>query len=219
MEIVDKLKEAMVEGETDACTALAKDLVAQGADLKAVIDVLAAEMEEVGRRFECMDIFLPDVLFAADGMTSIMEVFGPELAKEPARERKGTVIVGTARGDMHQIGKDLVALFLGIAGYEVIDLGTDVDPLDFIHRAEETKAEIIGISSLMTTTMPGATEVIAILRDKGIRDTVKVIVGGAPTSQEWADKIGADGWAEDSTGAVDIVKELTGSSFQNDASA
>lgn len=211
METVEQLKEAMAEGDTDACTALANDLVAEGADLKAVIDVLAAEMEEVGRRFESMEIFLPEVLFAADGMNSIMDVFGPELAKEQARERKGTVIVGTARGDMHQIGKDLVALFLGIAGYEVIDLGTDVDPLDFIHRAEETKAEIIGISSLMTTTMPGATEVIAILRDKGIRDAVKVIVGGAPTSQDWADKIGADGWAEDSTGAVDIVKELTSS--------
>ncbi|MCJ7798094.1 MAG: cobalamin-dependent protein [Thermoleophilia bacterium] len=208
METIDQLKEAMVEGDSDACAALAYDLVARGADLKAVIDVLAAEMEEVGRRFECMEIFLPEVLFAADAMTSIMEVFGPELAKEQARGRKGTVIVGTARGDMHQIGKDLVALFLGIAGYEVIDMGTDVDPLDFIHRAEETKAEVIGISSLMTTTMPGATEVIAILRDKGIRDTVKVIVGGAPTSQEWADKIDADGWAEDSTGAVHIVKEL-----------
>jgi methanogenic corrinoid protein MtbC1 len=186
METIDQLKEAMAEGDTDTCAALARDLVAQGADLKAVIDVLAAEMEEVGRRFECMEIFLPEVLFAADGMSSIMEVFGPELAKEQARERKGTVIVGTARGDMHQIGKDLVALFLGIAGYDVIDLGTDVDPLDFIHRAEETKAE-------------------------GMRQSVKVIVGGAPTSQEWADKIGADGWAEDSTGAIDIVKELTSS--------
>jgi len=171
-------------------------------------------MEEVGRRFECMEIFLPEVLFAADGMNSIMEVFGPELAKGPARVGKGTVIVGTARGDMHQIGKDLVALFLGIAGYTVVDLGTDVDPLDFIHRAEETKAEVIGISSLMTTTMPGATEVISILRDKGLRDTVKVIVGGAPTSQEWADKIGADGWAEDSTGAIDIVKELTATNLE-----
>jgi len=209
MEILDQLREAMVEGDTDACSALANDLVAQGVDLKAVIDVLAAEMEEVGRRFECMEIFLPEVLFAADGMSSIMEVFGPELAKEAARERKGTVVVGTARGDMHQIGKDLVALFLGIAGYDVVDMGTDVDPLAFIHRAEETKAQVIGISSLMTTTMPGATEVINILKDKGLRDSVRVIVGGAPTSQEWADKIGADGWAEDSTSAVDIVKELT----------
>ncbi len=209
MEQVQRLRTALAEGDEDTSTDLARALVEQGADLPAVIAELALEMEDVGRRFERMDIFLPEVLFSADAMKAAMAVFGPELAKGAARERKGTVVVGTARGDMHQIGKDLVALFLGIAGYEVVDMGADVDPLEFIHRAEETKAEIIGISSLMTTTMPGATEVIDILKDKGLRDRVKIIVGGAPTSQEWADKIGADGWAEDSSGAVDVVKELT----------
>ncbi|MCZ7665440.1 MAG: cobalamin-dependent protein [Thermoleophilia bacterium] len=210
MERVDTLKTAMVDGDEEACAALARQLIAQGADLKAVIDKLAAEMEEVGRRFERMDIFLPEVLLAAGGMTAVMGVFAPQLEKGAIRERKSTVVVGTARGDMHQIGKDLVALFLGIAGYRVVDLGTDVDPLDFIHRAEEAQAEIIAISSLMTTTMPGATEVLELLKDKGLRDTVKVMVGGAPTSQAWADMIGADGWAEDSSGAVELVKELIG---------
>ncbi len=208
METIDRLKEAMVEGDEDACAVLAAELVAEGADLKASIAVLAAEMEEVGRRFETMDIFLPEVLLAADAMTAVMKVFTPELAKDATVAKKGVVVVGTARGDMHQIGKDLVALFLGIAGFEVVDLGTDVDALDFIHEAERANADVIGISSLMTTTMPGATEVVALLKDKGMRDRFKVIVGGAPTSQEWADKIGADGWAEESGGAIDVVKEL-----------
>ncbi len=208
METIDRLKEAMVEGDEAGCAALAAELVAGGADLKAAIAVLATEMEEVGRRFETLDIFLPEVLLAADGMTAVMKVFSPELAKDATVEKKGVVVVGTARGDMHQIGKDLVALFLGIAGFEVVDLGTDVDPLDFIHEAERSNADVIGISSLMTTTMPGATEVLKLLADKGVRDRFKVVVGGAPTSQEWADKIGADGWAEESGGAIDVIKEL-----------
>ncbi|MBU2600913.1 MAG: cobalamin-dependent protein [Actinobacteria bacterium] len=208
METIDRLKEAMVEGDEAGCAELAAELVAGGADLKASIAVLAAEMEEVGRRFETMDIFLPEVLLAADGMAAVMKVFAPELAKDATVEKKGVVVVGTARGDMHQIGKDLVALFLGIAGFEVVDLGTDVDALDFIHEAERANADVIGISSLMTTTMPGATEVLKLLRDKGVRDRFKVVVGGAPTSQEWADKIGADAWAEESSGAIDVIKEL-----------
>ncbi len=208
METIKQLKDAMVEGEDARCAELAREIVAAGADLRAVIAELAAEMEEVGRRFEEMEIFLPEVLLSADAMTAIMAVFTPELSRETAAVTKGTVVVGTARGDMHQIGKDLVALFLQIAGFEVVDLGTDVDALDFIHEAERANADVIGISSLMTTTMPGATEVVTLLKDKGVRDRFKVVVGGAPTSQEWADKIGADGWAEESGGAIDVIKEL-----------
>jgi corrinoid protein of di/trimethylamine methyltransferase len=202
------LKESMIEGDEDRCSEIARGLVAEGADLRGVIAELAAEMEEVGRRFEEMEIFLPEVLLAADGMAAVMEVFAPELARDAVTTTHGTAVVGTARGDMHQIGKDLVALFLQIGGFKVVDLGTDVDPLDFIHEAERSDADIIGISSLMTTTMPGATEVIRILSDKGVRDRFKVVVGGAPTSQEWADKIGADGWAEEAGSAVDVFKEL-----------
>lgn len=209
METILQLKDAMVEGEEARCAELAREIVAAGADLRAVIAELAAEMEEVGRRFEEMEIFLPEVLLAADAMAAVMAVFTPELSRDSATDIRGTVVVGTARGDMHQIGKDLVALFLQIAGFEVVDLGTDVDPLDFIHEAERANADVIGISSLMTTTMPGATEVITLLRDKGVRERFKVVVGGAPTSQEWADKIGADGWAEESAGAIDVIKELT----------
>ncbi|MHB1344817.1 MAG: cobalamin B12-binding domain-containing protein [Thermoleophilia bacterium] len=208
METIKQLKDAMVEGDDARCAELAREIVAAGADLRAVIAELAAEMEEVGRRFEEMEIFLPEVLLSADAMTAIMAVFTPELSRDTAVAAKGTVVVGTARGDMHQIGKDLVALFLQIAGFEVVDLGTDVDALDFIHEAERANADVIGISSLMTTTMPGATEVVTLLKDKGVRDRFKVVVGGAPTSQEWADKIGADGWAEESGGAIDVIKEL-----------
>lgn len=208
METIQQLKDAMVEGEEARCAELAREIVAAGADLRAVIAELAAEMEAVGRRFEEMEIFLPEVLLAADAMATVMEVFTLELSRDAAIVTKGTVVVGTARGDMHQIGKDLVALFLQIAGFEVVDLGTDVDPLDFIHEAERANADVIGISSLMTTTMPGAIEVVKLLQDKGVRDRFKVVVGGAPTSQEWADKIGADGWAEESGGAIDVIKEL-----------
>lgn len=208
MEIIQQLKDAMVEGDEARCAELARALVAEGADLRATIAELAAEMEEVGRKFEEMEIFLPEVLLAADGMEAVMEVFTPELARDSVSTSQGTAVVGTARGDMHQIGKDLVALFLQIGGFKVVDLGTDIDPLDFIHEAERSNADVIGISSLMTTTMPGATEVIRILNDKGVRDRFKVVVGGAPTSQEWADKIGADGWAEEAGSAVDVCKEL-----------
>lgn len=208
MEHIQQLQDAMVDGDEVQCAELARGLVAGGADLRAVIAVLAAEMEEVGRRFEEMEIFLPEVLLAADGMAAVMEVFTPELARDSVSTTHGTAVVGTARGDMHQIGKDLVSLFLQIGGFKVVDLGTDVDPLDFIHEAERSNADIIGISSLMTTTMPGATEVIKILGDKGIRDRFRVVVGGAPTSQAWADKIGADGWAEEAGSAVDVCREL-----------
>lgn len=209
MEHIQQLQDAMVEGDEAQCAELAREIVTAGADLQAVIAVLATEMEEVGRRFEEMEIFLPEVLLAADGMAAVMEVFAPELSRDAAATTRGVVVLGTARGDMHQIGKDLVALFLQIGGFKVVDLGTDVDPLDFIHEAERSNADVIGISSLMTTTMPGATEVIKILADKGVRDRFRVVVGGAPTSQEWADKIGADGWAEEAGGAVDVIKELT----------
>lgn len=209
MNTLQQLKAAMTGGEEAQCAELAREIVAAGADLQAVIAELATEMEEVGRRFEEMEIFLPEVLLAAEGMQAAMDVFGPELSREAAATTRGVVVLGTARGDMHQIGKDLVALFLRIGGFDVIDLGTDVDALDFIHEAERANADVIGISSLMTTTMPGATEVLKLLSDKGVRDRFKVVVGGAPTSQEWADKIGADGWAEESGGAIDVIKELT----------
>jgi methylmalonyl-CoA mutase cobalamin-binding domain/chain len=139
-----------------------------------------------------------------------MGVLTPELAKSGDVKSKGKIVIGAPAGDMHEIGKDIVATVLKANGFDVVDLGPDVNSLDFIKKAKENEADIIAISALMTTTMPGVTEVIELLKEKGIREKYKVIVGGAPTNEEWAKTIGADGWAENASQAVELVNKLIG---------
>jgi corrinoid protein of di/trimethylamine methyltransferase len=168
-------------------------------------------MGQVGDRYECGDYFIPDLVMAAEAMKSAMRVFEPELAaRQEQRQTLGTVVIGTVEGDIHEIGKTLVATMLGAAGFEVHDLGVDVPSGRFVEQVKETQATIVGLSALLTTTMMNQEAVIEALEESGLREQVKVVIGGAPASAEWARTIGADGFAENASEAVRVVKQLVG---------
>jgi len=174
----------------------------------AVVDALTQGIREVGNRFERMEIFLPEMMLAAQAMQKALEPLEPYLERgRERREEKGTVVIGTVEGDIHEIGKHIVALLLEVNGFTVHDLGPDVNALDFIKKAQEVKADIIGASALMTTTMPGQQEIIELLKEMSLRDHFHVTVGGTPVTQEWAEEIGADSWAENATQAVAVLDE------------
>ena len=164
-------------------------------------------MEIVGRKFKTNEIFLPEVLLASQAMYAGMGILQPELTKSGIKAT-GKVLIGTIKGDLHDIGKNLVAMMLKGGGFEIIDLGIDVSPEKFLKNIIEHQPEIVGISSLLTTTMMGMKEVIDILEIKGVRNRVKVIVGGVSVSNGFAEEIGADGYAPDAASAVDVAKEL-----------
>lgn len=169
---------------------------------------LIAAMDEVGQRFEDGDLYVPEMLLAARAMQAGLNVLEPHLA-ESGVQSAGTVAMGTVKGDLHDIGKNLVGMMLEGAGFEVIDLGTDVDPAKFA-EAVRNGANVVGMSALLTTTMGGMAHVIEAVEDINMRDQVKIIVGGAPVTPEFAEQIGADGYAADASGAVKKVRELLG---------
>ena len=163
----------------------------------------------LGERFEKGEVFLPDLLIAADAFNVAIEVLRPAMEAQKKQVAKlGTVLIGTVNGDVHAIGKNIVAIVLEAYGFEVVDIGVDNPSLKFIEEAEKVKADLIGLSSLMTTTMPAQKEVIEILKEMHLRDKYFVVVGGGPVTQEWADKIGADGYAGSAFQAVEVVKRL-----------
>jgi len=166
-------------------------------------------MQVVGDRYECGDYFIPDLMMAAEAMKAAMEVLEPELmARQEQRRILGTVVIGTVEGDIHEIGKSLVAAMLGAAGFQVHDLGVDVSVDRFVEQVKATNANVLGLSALLTTTMRNQEAVIEALKEAGLRQRVKVVIGGAPASPEWAATIGADGYAENANEAVGVVKEL-----------
>jgi corrinoid protein of di/trimethylamine methyltransferase len=175
----------------------------------AVVDALTDAIREVGDRFERMEIFLPEMMLAAKAMQKALEPVGPYLEQlKEQRPSKGIVVVGTVEGDIHEIGKSIVALLLEVNGYTVHDLGPDVNALDFIKKAQEVQADVIGASALMTTTMPGQQEIIELLKDMGLRDRFVVMVGGTPVTDAWAEEIGADSWAENAMQAVTVLDKI-----------
>jgi methylmalonyl-CoA mutase cobalamin-binding domain/chain len=166
-------------------------------------------MITLGERFEKGEVFLPDLLIAADAFNIAIGVLKPAMEAQKKQVAKlGTVLIGTVNGDVHGIGKNIVAIVLEAYGFEVVDIGVDNPSLKFIEAAEKVKADVIGLSSLMTTTMPAQKEVIDILMEMNLRKKYLVIIGGGPVTKEWADKIGADGYAESAFQAVDMIKEL-----------
>jgi 5-methyltetrahydrofolate--homocysteine methyltransferase len=202
------LAEAIINGKRNDAAELTKKLIDAGVPAKRILDEgLIAGMSVVGEKFKNGEYFVPEVLVAARAMKAAMELLRPLLAASDV-EPIGTVVIGTVRGDLHDIGKNLVAMMLEGAGFRVVDLGVDVPAEKFIEAAREHNAEIVGMSALLTTTMTYMPEVIKALEAEGIRNRVKVIVGGAPVTQEWADQIGADGYAPDAASAVDKCKEL-----------
>lgn len=213
-ELFGKLTNSLVEGDPDATLDLTKQAIAAGLEPMSIIqDGLMPGMNIVGDKFATGEYFLPDLIIAADGMQKAMELLEPELhARNQVLESAGTVLLGTVKGDIHEIGKSLVGTMLSANGFKVYDLGVDVPTQKFIDKAKEVQANIVGLSALLTTTMTVQKEVIQALTEAGLRDQVKVLVGGAPVTRSWADEIGADGYAEDAMGAVQVARQLMGKS-------
>jgi corrinoid protein of di/trimethylamine methyltransferase len=208
MDILNRLVQAVQDGEDEDALALAQQAMAEKMDPLTVVDALTEAIREVGDRFERMEVFLPEMMLAAQAMQKALGPITPYLEERKAqRQRKGTVVLGTVEGDIHEIGKSIVALLLEVNGYVVHDLGPDINALDFIKRAQDVEADVIGASALMTTTMPGQQEIVALLKDMGLRDRFYVIVGGTPVNEQWAKDIGADSWAENAMQAVTVLNE------------
>lgn len=200
------LYEAVLKGDAAAARTVTEQALAAGIEpLKVVNDFMVPAMDEVGRRFECNEYFVPELLLAARAMKAALELVRPLLAQSGA-EPLARVVVGTVRGDLHDIGKNLVAALLEGGGFEVIDLGVNVAPEKFIEAVKAKNATIVAMSALLTTTMPAMRATIEAFKEAGLRDQVKIFVGGAPITQEFADNIGADGYSENAPGAVTLAK-------------
>jgi len=208
--VKDRLEQAVIDGNGDIVNALTQALLAGGSSAREILDeALLPGMEVVGARMREGDMFIPEVLLSARVMQGALDILKPHLG-EGAAAGLGTVVIGTVEGDLHDIGKNLVGMLMQGAGFTVVNLGTGVTAADFVAAAQEHSAQIIGMSALLTTTLPRMAETIAALKDAGLRDSVKVMVGGAPVTQAYADEIGADGYGANAGMAVERAKELVG---------
>ncbi|MHB0875491.1 MAG: corrinoid protein [Anaerolineae bacterium] len=211
-DVLQGLMQAVIDGEADTVRGLAQRALASGIDpLEAINDGLIPGIAEVGRRFECKDYFLPELMMAADAMKRGMEVLeGPLGTAGARREKVATVVLGTVKGDIHDIGKSIVGTILSAHGYDVVDLGVDVAVTKFVDTAVQRQAQVVAMSALLPTTMPVMRRVIEELTERGIRDRFKVIVGGAPVTPDYARQIGADGYGDDAIAAVRLLHDLLG---------
>jgi corrinoid protein of di/trimethylamine methyltransferase len=209
-ELLAQITDSLVAGDPDATVALTSQAIATGQEPLAIIENgLVPGMRIVGEKYASGEYFLPNLIVSASGMKQAMAVLEPELkARRQELKSAGTVVIGTVRGDIHEIGKSLVATMLSANGFEVHDLGVDVPVDGFVARVREAGANLVGLSALLTTTMHGQKDVIDALVKAGLRGQVKVMVGGAPVTKKWADDIGADGWAQDAVAAVDLASRL-----------
>jgi corrinoid protein of di/trimethylamine methyltransferase len=209
-ELYGKMSELLISGGIDEIKQLTQQALDGGAEAKEVLEGgLLPGMDVVGQRFKACEMFIPEVLRSAKTMQASMEILRPLLSEVDAAGA-GMVIVGTVEGDLHDIGKNLVGMMLEGAGFRVVDLGTDVKPSDFVEAAKEHKPNIVGLSALLTTTMPKMGETVNALKEAGIRDQIKVMAGGAPVTQDFVDEIGADAYGSNATAAVEKAKSLVG---------
>ena len=214
-EIHQGLSDAVLDMDEITAETLAQQVVAEGYDAYTAIDSgLADGMERAGVLFEDGDYFVPELILCADAMYKGLDVLKPHIKVEE-QARKPKAVIGVVEGDTHDIGKNLVRIMTEAGGFDIVDIGRDVPPQVFIDRAIEENAELILISTLMTTTMAGMSKVLELLRENGLRDQFKVMVGGGPISQAFADKIGADGYARNAAEAVRQAKSLVGSGEGN----
>lgn len=208
-EIYEKLSQAVINGESEEASSLAKQALADGFDpLECISKGLTVGIQKVGELFANGEYFLPELIIGADAMKEALVILEPALVGNQKRKIIGTVVIGTVEGDLHEIGKTLVGTMLTANGFKVIDLGVDVPASEFIKTVKENNADFIGASALLTTTMLKQESIIQMLSEEGLRERVKVMVGGAPVTQNYADQINADGFAEDAISAVDLAIKL-----------
>jgi 5-methyltetrahydrofolate--homocysteine methyltransferase len=207
MAVLDELREAMVDGQSKQAVAKVNEGLDEGIDAGTLLrEGLIAGMAEVGQLYEDGEIFVPEMLVAARAMTAALAVLKPHLVEQGV-ESSGKVAIGTTQGDLHDIGKNLVAMMLEGSGYEIVDLGVDVPAEKFIQAIREG-ADVVAMSALLTTTMTNMQTAIEAIKEAGLREQVRIIIGGAPITKAYADEIGADGYAEDASSAVRLVKEV-----------
>jgi 5-methyltetrahydrofolate--homocysteine methyltransferase len=208
MEIIKRIFEELSEGEADKTELLTQEALRQGVSPEIILrEGLIAGMNIIGERFKKGELFVPEVLLAARAMQAGMNILKLRLIQTGVKP-VGKIIIGTVKGDLHDIGKNLVAMMLEGAGFEIIDLGIDTAPERFIQEVKDKKPQILALSALLTTTLPMMKATIELLKAEGLEGTVKVLVGGAPLSQRYADEIGADGYAPDAVSAVAKAREL-----------
>jgi 5-methyltetrahydrofolate--homocysteine methyltransferase len=209
MSLIEEIRQAVIEGQAKAVVPKVEQALAEGVPADEILQKgLIDAMAEVGRLFEEGEYFVPEMLIAARAMSAALELLKPHLV-EKGVEPLGRVAIGTVKGDLHDIGKSLVAMMLEGAGFEIVNLGVDVAPEKFVDEAKKG-AQIVAMSALLTTTMPNMKNTIQALKEAGVRDKVKVMIGGAPVTQAYADEIGADGYSPDASSAVRKAKELLG---------
>jgi corrinoid protein of di/trimethylamine methyltransferase len=208
--IFSAMAQSIMDGDADVAEKLALDALEAGIDpLDAINQGFILGLDKVGELFSAGEAYLPELVMAGEAMKAAVTALEPEMARRgKGREILGKVVLGTIEGDIHDIGKSLVGTMLSVAGFKVFDLGVDVPVLTLIEKAREESADIIGVSALLTTTMVKQRDVVEALEDMNLRAAIKVIVGGAPVTRDWADEIGADGYSQDAMGAVTVAKQL-----------
>jgi corrinoid protein of di/trimethylamine methyltransferase len=211
-ELFAALRQSVIDGDAVQSATLAQQALDDGVPPLDAIEIgLVPGLSYVGEQFGEGELFLPDMMLAARAMQKALDILEPELQAQSAQRKVvGRVVIGTVKGDIHEIGKNLVGMMLSTSGFEVHDLGVDVAPDRFVEAAREHDADIVGVSALLTTTMAGQRTVVEALVTAGLRERVRVIVGGAPASESWAKEIGADGYSEDAIGAVALARKLLG---------
>ena len=204
---IEKVRQLMIDGDGDAAVTLVQELIVKGPNPHDLMAGLTDEMEILGQKFESFEVFLPDLMVAGDTFMQIMGVLKEHLVAGAEGKVPATVIIGTVKGDYHEIGKNIVGIVLQANGFHVVDLGADVDPVAYMEEAYRSKADAVGLSALMTTTMPKQEEFIKLTEEAGKKGQYIVCIGGAPTSPEWAKRIGADVWSFDAFEFVGKLKE------------
>jgi len=210
IDMIEQIKAAVVSGKHKEIEGLVRAAIDEKYDLSLIInDGLIAAMDMVGKKFGTGEIFVPEMLVAAVTMKKGLEIIKPLLQGDDSQP-KGTILMGTVKGDLHDIGKNLVIMMLEGSGFKVVDLGVDLSVEKVVEKVREIKPDVLGLSALLTTTMPEMQNVIAMIRKQGLRESVKIMVGGAPVDSRFADKIGADGYGKDAAEAVQLAKKFIG---------
>ncbi len=207
-DILAKLEANILDYDQAAVVQTAQQVVDSGIDVMEAIQVASAAVDKIGQQFERGDLYLPQLMLAGAAMKACMGILSRHVGQVNAMEKKGKAVIGAACGDIHDIGKNLVATMLAVHGYEVIDLGVNVQPMNFVEAAERESARVIAISALMTTSMPYQRDVVNLLKEMEVREKHYVVIGGGPVTADYAREIGADGWGKDAVAAVQVCDRL-----------